>query len=174
MKSLLLLLTLASLCPQALGWAGGGHKIIAWIAWAHVSPATREKVSALLAQHPEYGPHFQHIMAQELGSSATQDQQRRWHFAQAAIWPDHVRPPLDGSANPNEKYHRATWHYLDLPVYADDEARSKLPPPRLFWTWKPGLPEFIEQRLTAAQAVDKAHQLIPDATQSRQEQAVLL
>jgi hypothetical protein len=174
MKLLLLLLTLASTCTQAHAWAGAGHKIIALIAWVQLSPASRDKVSALLAEHPEYGPHFQEIMAKELGADATKEQQQRWNFAQAAIWPDHVRPPLDGSPNPNEKYHRATWHYLDLPVYADAEAKEKLPPPRLFWKWKPGLPEFIEQRLTAAQAVDKAYQLIPDASKSKQEQAVLL
>lgn len=174
MKIFLLLAALASFSTQALAWAGGGHKIIALIAWEQLSPAVRDKVSSLLEQHPEFGPHFHEIMLQELGASPTSDQRQRWLFAQAAIWPDHVRPPLDGSPNPNEKYHHATWHYLDLPVFADAEAKARLPTPKLFWKWNPGMPEFIEQRLTAAQAIDKACQIIPDATQPKPEQAILL
>jgi hypothetical protein len=131
-------------------------------------------VAALLAQHPEAGPHFRDIMVKELGAAASSEQQQRWHFTQAAIWPDYVRPPMDGSANPNEKYHHAVWHYLDLPVFADAEAKATLTLPKLFWKWKPGLPEFIEQRLTAAQVIDKAYQIIPDAAQSKSEQAILL
>ncbi len=174
MKPLLFLAAFACLTTQALAWASGGHKIIALMAWEHLSPAHRDQVATLLASHPEFAPHFQHIMEKELGSSANKQQQQRWLFTQAAIWPDHVRPPMDGSENPNAKYHHAAWHYLDLPVFADAEAKSRLTMPKLYWKWKPGLPEFIEQRLTAAQAVDKAYQLIPDASQPKTEQAILL
>ncbi|MBL9131727.1 MAG: S1/P1 nuclease [Verrucomicrobiaceae bacterium] len=174
MKPFLLFAALASFTTQAFAWAGGGHKTIALIAWEQLTPPTRDKVAALLARHPEYDPHFQQIMTAELGGGTTKEQEQRWNFTQAAIWPDHVRPPLDGSANPNEKYHHATWHYLDLPVYADAEAKAKIPMPKLFWTWKPGLPEFIEQRLTAAQVIDKACKLIPDTSQPETERAVLL
>lgn len=174
MKSFLLLATLASFSSQAFAWASGGHKTIALVAWAHLSPFSRDKVSSLLARHPEHGPHFQQMMEAELGTTATKEQQQRWHFTQAAIWPDHVRPPLDGSTNPNEKYHHATWHYLDLPVFADAEAKARLPTPKLFWKWNPGMPTFMEQRLSSSQVIDKAYQLIPDATQSKAEQAILL
>ena len=174
MKPFMLLAALVSFSTQAFAWASGGHKIIALLAWEQLSPASRDKVAALLAQHPEHRPHFRQIMEKELGGSATKEQQQRWDFTQAAIWPDHVRPPLDGSSNPNEKYHHATWHYLDLPVFADANAKARLPTPKLFWKWNPGMPEFIEQRLTAAQVIDKAYQLIPDAAQSKAEQAILL
>lgn len=174
MKRLLIVAAFACFSTQAFAWASGGHKIIALMAWEHLSPACRDKVGALLAQHPEFGPHFQDVMLKELGGNATKEQQQRWHFTQAAIWPDLVRPPLDGSPNPNEQYHHPAWHYLDLPVFADSEAKSKLQMPKLFWKWKPGLPDFIEQRLTAAQVIDKAFQIIPDTTQPKAGRAVLL
>lgn len=148
--------------------------MIALLAWEKLDRDTRDRVGALLQQHPEFDPHFQEMMNKEIGGSASVEQQQRWQFAQAAIWPDLVRPPLDGSPNPNEKYHHASWHYLDLPVFADAEAKSKLTMPKLFWKWKPGMPDFIEQRLTAAQVIDKAYQMIPDAGQPKSEQAVLL
>ncbi len=174
MKLFLLLAALASFSTQAFAWASVGHKIIALLAWEQLSPASRDKVAALLAQHPEHGPHFQQIMEKELGAAATKEQQQRWDFTQAAIWPDYVRPPFDGSTNPNEKYHHATWHYLDLPVFADADAKARLPIPKLYWKWNPGMPDFIEQRLTAAQVIDKACQIIPNASHSKAEQSILL
>ena len=174
MKRLLLVAACACFSTQAFAWAGGGHKAIALMAWEHLSASSRGKVGALLAQHPEFGRHFQAEMIKELGGNATREQQQRWQFAQASIWPDLVRPPLDGSPNPNEKYHHAAWHYLDLPVFADAEAKAKLAMPKLYWKWKPGLPDFIEQRLTAAQVIDKAYQIIPDAVQPNSDRAILL
>lgn len=174
MKIGLFLLVLAVSTLDAGAWASGGHRIIAMMAWARLQPAQREAVVALLAAHPQHDKYFAPQMAAALGNNATKDQQQRWLFAQAAIWPDIIRPPMDGSSNPNEAYHHASWHYLDLPVYADAEAKAQLAGPKLFWTWKPGLPEFIEQRLTAAQAVDKAYYLVPDASQPAAERAVLL
>lgn len=180
MKSLTFFLAMlgsaACVSSTAFGWAGGGHKIIALMAWEQLSPAARSKAVSLLENHPEFANHFQVPMEKEIGASPQTEQRQRWCFAQAAIWPDLVRPPMDGSPNPNEKHHHAPWHYLDLPIFADDEARTKLSGtlPKLYWKWKPGLPEFIEQRLTAAQAVDKGYQIVPDPGKSKAEQAIML
>ncbi len=61
-------------------------------------------------------------------------------------------------------------------MFADAESEAQLfsKLPKLYWKWKPGLPDFIEQRLTAAQVIDKASQLLPDTKQAASERAVLL
>ena len=48
---------------------------------------------------------------------------REWLFQQAAVWPDLVRPP-----GPEAKtaYHRGPWHYINVPHFLDDAARSEL------------------------------------------------
>jgi hypothetical protein len=161
---------------KAHAWASGGHKIISLIAWEKLPPEARARTVALLEQHPEFQAQFAGPMAKDLGPSPSTEQRGRWLFCQASVWPDLVRPPLDGSKNPYEKYHRPTWHYLDLPVFANAEAESKLAGnvPKLYWKWKPGLPDFIELRLTAAQVVDKGLTLIPEASHPAPEKAVLL
>lgn len=177
-RALALPLAILLLFPaaKAHAWASGGHKIVALIAWEKLPPETRAKTVALLEQHPEFQAQFAGQMVRELGATPSADQRGRWLFCQASIWPDLVRPPLDGSKNPHDKYHRPTWHYLDLPVFANAEAESKLAGnvPKLYWKWKPGLPDFIELRLTAAQVVDKGLTVIPDFSYPAPDKAVLL
>ncbi len=162
--SLLVLAALQVFSSVAMAWSDAGHKTVALIAWAKLTPEVREKVVKLLEDHPEFANHFAAPLASELGTTPSAEERQRWLFAQAAIWPDLVRPPLDGSANPNQKYHHAAWHYMDLPVYADAEAEKELASkmPTLHWKWKPGYPDFIEMKLTASQVIDKAKQIIPD------------
>jgi hypothetical protein len=166
-----------ALTSVSFAWSDAGHKVVALIAWEQLTPGTHAQVIALLEQHPEFANHFAKPMSAELGASPSLEDRQRWLFAQAAIWPDLVRPPLDGSKNPNQQYHHSSWHYLDLPVFADAEAKKLLAsnPPVLHWTWKPGYPQFIEQKLTAAQAIDKARQIVPAAAKHENtERAVML
>ena len=162
--SLLVLAALQVFSSVAQAWSDAGHKTVALIAWAKLTPEVREKVVKLLEDHPEFANHFAAPLAAELGTTPSVEERQRWLFAQAAIWSDLVRPPLDGSDNPNQKYHHASWHYMDLPVYADAEAEKELASKMhtLYWKWKPGLPDFIEMKITAAQVIDKAKQIVPD------------
>lgn len=171
-----LILVSGALETSALGWAMGGHRVISLVAWEKTSPATRAKFVSLIEQHPEFAGHFAAKLQAELGASPAAESRERWLFAQAAIWPDLVRPPLDGSPNPNEKYHRPMWHYLDLPVFGDADAKARLEAgqPKIDWKWKPGLPDFLERKLNASQVIDKAMKTIGDAAQPASERAVML
>ena len=78
---------LAALCgaPATRAWNNTGHEIIANIAWQNLSPAAREKITALLHAHPDYAEYLSHSP-----DPANADLHA---FELAATWPDWVRTP---------------------------------------------------------------------------------
>jgi S1/P1 Nuclease len=89
----------------AHAWDDFGHRVVARIAWANMTPQARARAIAILrAAAPETGLR---------GSvSGTLSQQRQIElFVFAATWPDVVRD----TANPlrMEKYHHPYRHYVD-------------------------------------------------------------
>jgi S1/P1 Nuclease len=163
------------LLPQNLhAWADGGHKSIALIAWEKLGDADRKWVADLLKQHPKYEEHFAAKMKSELPKDADEAATQRWLFAQAAVWPDMVRPPRGSKEpNPNEQYHHATWHYLDVPVFPDGAERSSFrtlkEEPDTAWP-----PLKADAELNAAQALKKAMHDLKDATIPAPDRAVML
>src|SRR4051794_17644003 len=101
----------------ARAWHQRGHMITALVAYDRLPEARRAELLAILRAHPRFHDDF------ELAIPAGYDQedQDRWLFAHASIWPDLVRQPnVDGSipADPAKKtsYHRASWHFVDFPL----------------------------------------------------------
>lgn len=142
----LILLCIAS---PATAWWDGGHKAIALIAWERLSPKERKWVMERLDAHPTKSELFEPEMKAELGSEDIADELRqRWSFGQAAVWCDLIRR-RDGFPNApqiNAKFHRSGWHYTDLPVFPNDEARAimksqDVEPPM---HWQPGMAEPAE------------------------------
>ena len=98
----------------ALAWNGAGHRIVAVIAWQQMSPITQQRVSALLAAHPDYARWQEKAGTQ--GPAAI--------FAEASTWADSIRhdaryhdagrgeptPPLAGHFDSRRQRH---WHYAD-------------------------------------------------------------
>lgn len=110
----LLLLTLP-LTPSLRAWNATGHRVIAAIAYDHLTPRAKARVDELLKQHPD----FANLPSREA-------------FLAASVWPDAIRndPRFydDTAANskptpllagfPSMARH-TNWHYIDLPFSPD-------------------------------------------------------
>lgn len=115
----LALFALTLLASSANGWNKDGHQVVATIAFDRLTPAERTACAEILRQHPRFKEDFKRSMPRNL----TAEQQERWIFLRAAIWPDLVRP---SPKHPNWKkaaFHRGNWHFINEPFYLtpDDE-----------------------------------------------------
>jgi hypothetical protein len=98
-----------------LPWIDTGHRLVALIAWADLTPAARARVSSLLAKHPRYD---EDLLA-GFDAAAGADEKSRHAFAIAATWPDIVR----NKQHPMHAEHdHPVWHYIDLPFAIGDVA----------------------------------------------------
>jgi hypothetical protein len=151
-------MALTLLPPEAHAWADGGHKVTALVAWTHLTPEERSTVERVLRAHPDFPRHFAEPMLAELGATAPAEEQQRWIFGRAAVWADTVRPSRGTRPQSDDTYHRALWHYADIPVFPTEAMRLAMPhadhePPS---DWQPGSPAFLELKLNAVQALRKA------------------
>src|SRR5688572_16526395 len=112
-KPLVLLVAMLclSLSPPTFGFNAAGHKIIADIAWQKLPPAQRQAIAAMIKNHPRFDDDFEDDMPSQIHGTADED---HWIFCHAATWPDIARGiPLPD----RNQYHRARWHYINLPVF---------------------------------------------------------
>jgi hypothetical protein len=108
------LLLVLCFAPAAFAWNDTGHMTIARVAYRQFDDATKQKVDAILRQHP----HYQLFLTKFVPEGVTPAE---WAFVKAATWPDFVRPSRPGT--PDElfkgpeitRYHRGPWHYVDMP-----------------------------------------------------------
>lgn len=112
----------------ASAWNGTGHRVIAAIAYDHLTPTAKARVDALLDQHPDRNA----LLAGDA----------RQAFLAAATWPDLIRndprfyddtranaqptPPLAGF--PTMARH-TNWHYMDIPFSPDGTPLEQAKPP---------------------------------------------
>jgi hypothetical protein len=113
------LLLAAAVTPSASAWNATGHEVVAEIAWNNLKPATRDKVTAILKEHPLYA-------AQLVPNGATPDAPdlALRVFMRTATWPDMVR------SGRGREYHHPEWHYVNFPILAEgtDKSTLELPP----------------------------------------------
>ena len=117
---LAIVLVLSSATP-ATAWNACGHRVVALIAWRQLAPEKQQAVIELLKQHPRYEQDFGERMP-DVFRDGSADDRNAWLFTQAAVWPDVAR----GFKGENEKYHHPIWHYINLPVWLNDDAESQL------------------------------------------------
>jgi hypothetical protein len=101
----------------ARAWHQRGHMLTALVAYDRLPEARRAELVAILREHPRYKEDFESAMP----DGYDREDQDRWLFAHASIWPDLVRKQGgDGSipADPKKKtsYHRANWHFVNYPL----------------------------------------------------------
>jgi len=128
--ALLLSLFLAS---PSWGWNATGHRVVAAIAYDHLTPKARARVDALLRAHPDYGTL--------LPKSSSNDEARD-AFLAAAVWPDvikgdnrfyddtreNAKPTLLLPGFPTMARH-TNWHYVDIPFSPDGTPTEPVKPP---------------------------------------------
>lgn len=119
--ALALLLALGWARPSA-AWTKAGHMEIAAFAYDALPAATRAELVALLRKHPR----FQQDFVPSLPAKLSSEQEARWIFLWAAVWPDLARG--------QPEFDRSNWHYVNLPltlqggaVASCREARAQYP-----------------------------------------------
>jgi hypothetical protein len=145
---------------NAYSWSAGGHRIVAFIAYKQLPEATRTKLVKILKAHPQFDSRFQRP------DSVREEDYDAWLFTQAAVWPDLIRG--------NEKYHHATWHYINQPFYlssADETALNN----KLNVNLSRDLPVDAETaELNVVQAMKLCKKKLADTTVPDKEKAVYL
>jgi len=150
------------------GWGDAGHKIVASIAYRRLPTDVRDRLIATLEGHPRFAEDFERRMPEGLSDADRPE----WIFQQAAVWPDlsrGFRPQLA------EKYHRASWHYINRPVFLSNQDRDVLLP-TLDLNLDTEGPESVDEvaRMNIVQAVRFLQQRLVGAETPRGEKAVCL
>jgi len=159
-----LLLAAWMFTPTVLAWNPAGHMAIASIAYDQLSESRRQVLVALLREHPRFDEDFKSAMPPDL----TAQQQDRWIFMRASLWPDIAR----GFQGPDQQlYNRPGWHYIDLPVYLDDKARQKIHLPRFEFDYHKAT---SEQSMNVVQALTRAVDDLNNPATPRPRRAVAL
>lgn len=121
-NTLLSILALSLIATPAHAWHAAGHRLSAGIAFDRLGEQQQPLVTAILRAHPRYGQDFVALMPDGI-VNGSESAKARWIFAHASNWPDQV---ADRGRTVREKYHRSTWHYVNLPVYLSDDDEKQL------------------------------------------------
>ena len=109
MKLRVLSLALAAgglLCSTpAHAWDELGHRVVARIAWDHMTPAARAHAVRLLQAAPPGSG-----IAELMPSTGTMEERQREWFIWAAVWPDMIRD----RDHPGSRYAHSDWHYVNF------------------------------------------------------------
>jgi hypothetical protein len=164
--------TLATSPAQA--WNSPGHMTIALIAYAQLDDATRAKAVELIRAHPRFHDHFQSFMPREVSRGDVHDQDQ-WLFAFASTWPDLVRD-AKGAVNHEDvrQYSRPWWHFIDLPIYLNDEDRRQLEH-HLSVNLHRELPQDPDdENMNIVQALKNSTRIVRDASAPKETRSVHL
>jgi hypothetical protein len=138
LRTLTLLVALAIFTSSAHAWWNGGHELVAYIAYKKLTPATRQRVDALIGLNPMYATWTMGI---------PEDQKAAIAFVQAATWPDCIKsyscvggytsdggdtPPGKPTDTQNVGYTdhlmHQYWHFIDEPYSAGAPAQPPKSP----------------------------------------------
>ena len=89
----------------AHAWDELGHRVVARIAWDHMTPAARQHAVRLLQAAPP-GSGIAELMP---AMGTMEERQREW-FVLAAVWADMIRD----REHPGARYAHADWHYVNF------------------------------------------------------------
>ena len=89
----------------AYAWDELGHRVVARIAWDHMTPAARQNAVRLLQAAPP-GSGIAELMPR---TGSMDERQREW-FVHTAVWADMIRD----REHPGARYAHADWHYVNF------------------------------------------------------------
>jgi hypothetical protein len=152
----------------AVAFNATGHKIVAEVAWQKLNAAQRQAIVDILRKHPRFTKDFKNEMPQAIAQQGA-DAQNHWIFCQAAIWPDIVR----GIQQPDKGiYHRPRWHYINLPVFLDDDQADAFAG-NLVANVSFAIPSGgDEEKLNGVQAVKNSFNIVSSSQSTAKEKAV--
>ena len=123
MRSVFLaVLALWFVMPPAYAWHRAAHNMTAEIAFELLSEEQQQHATAVLNAHPRFKEDFAAAMPEEI-ASGSEKEKNLWLFERASNWPDIARNVSKAVRN---RYHRSTWHYINLPVYLTDKDATEL------------------------------------------------
>jgi hypothetical protein len=114
--------------PSTWAWDSEGHMQVAEIAWQHLTPTSRTRVSTLLKLNPQYQTWIAGVATAKRKQTA---------FVMAATWPDFIKtatgysndtdtaPPGPASSQNigySDKFMHRYWHFIDTPFSTDGTA----------------------------------------------------
>jgi hypothetical protein len=120
--AIIALLTLSLTPLPAPAWHVVGHRLTTDIAFDLLDEEQRERVTAILRAHPRYRQDFVARMPDSI-VNGSESAKGRWIFAHASNWPDQIAAR---GKTVREKYHRSTWHYINLPVFLTEMDEQEL------------------------------------------------
>jgi len=94
---------------SAHAWDATGHRLGAYLAWEQLDHADRSFWLQVLEKHPRYQQDFINAMPNAIQRLPPNEQQR-WLFGQAAVWPDLAR---GFQGRTQRRFHRLEWHWID-------------------------------------------------------------
>lgn len=179
MLSRLLIIVFISLifCPLCNAWWDGGHKVIAYIAYDHLTPDERTWVMSLLEANPTHKELYLEKIGAELGGTPTKEARQRWYFGQASVWADLIRynNGYTNAQSIKDTYDRPDRHYTDFALFTSEAARFSLKDhdtdPVTAWTTDLKEPD---SKLNSMQAFAKIEAQVPDTNLPVTERAVEL
>ncbi len=151
---------------RADAWSAAGHRIVANIAYDRLDPVTRSDIVTILRTHPDFAARFADRMPEGIRAGSPEDQER-WIFLQASIWPDLIRS--------QPKFNHGTWHYIDIPFYLskhDQAALENVIKPNVNMELPEPLTDAARDHLNCVQAVKLAMRTLKDAAATDEEKAV--
>jgi hypothetical protein len=152
---------------RAAGWGPGGHRVVANIAYDRLDPATRSSIVKVLRKHKDFENRFTARMPDDIRTGPAEDQER-WIFLQAAIWPDLIRPIRE--------YHKENWHFINMPYYLsphDQAALQDVIKPNVSLALPSPLPATAElEKLNGVQALKLCVRGLTDADTTDEEKAI--
>ena len=105
----------------------------------------------------------------------SQSEQDEWCFAYAATWPDVVREVKNSVTREDvTKYNRGIWHYVDIPIYLNDEEQRQLEH-QVNQNVSREIPENRDDpTMNVIQAEKNAAKYVGDASADKEQRAVSL
>lgn len=150
-------------------WNAKGHRATAEIAFNLLLPGQQANVDRILRTHPRYKEDFAAHMPDGLTESSDAIQ-AQWIFEQAAVWPDMTR---DLNDEDKAKFHRGSWHYINLPIYLEDRDEDLLQD-KLTHNMSTEFSPPLRQNLNVVQALKGNLQVWNDLSAPDSEKAVAL
>jgi S1/P1 Nuclease len=151
---------------RADAWSAAGHRIVANIAYDRLDPVTRADIVKILRSHPDFTARFADRMPEGIRAGSPEDKER-WIFLQASIWPDLIRS--------QPKYHKGTWHYIDIPFYLsnlDQATLENVIKPNVNMEVPEPLTDAARDQLNCVQAVKLALRTLKDAAATDEQKAI--